>query len=197
MSRDVLGWSSEDYAALVEMANDQGSPADWFAAVMYRESDFKPSALNALGFRGLIQFSVSNLETMFRLSETQIANFTKLTPKQQLRYVGRYYKAWRPLDGWINRAQLYQATYMPGTIQFKGSANSTVLAKKGELNYNANLSLDPKKKGFITVQDLEDVIQLRIDRSDSQWPTILEGINAVSGQDATVVANLENLGVIK
>lgn len=192
--RDSLGWSLDDYKALVEMANRHQAPPEWFAAVMYRESDMNPRAKNSLGFRGLIQFSIDNLKNMFRLSDTQTENFTNLTPAKQIKFVDRFYHAWRPSDGWANRAQLYQATYMPGTIKWKGSDPGTILAKKGEQTYDLNLSLDPDKKGFITVNDLERVIQARLDRNGSLWPVALQGIAAAGGDTGGVVAEVDRTG---
>jgi hypothetical protein len=192
--RDSLGWTLDDYKSLVDMASRHQAPPEWFASVMYRESDMNPRAKNSLGFRGLIQFSVDNLKNMFMLSDTQTENFTNLTPSKQMRFVDRFYKAWRPQDGWANRAQLYQATYMPSTIKWKGSDPGTILAKKGEQAYDLNLSLDPDKKGFITVNDLDRVIQARMDRSGSLWPVALQGIAAAGGDTGDWTYNVERTG---
>lgn len=194
--KDALGWTLTDYQALKDLETHQGAPAEWFAAVQYRESDMNPAAKNALGFRGLIQFSVQNLKD-YGLSDAQIDKFTTWTPAKQMKYVDRFYRSWRPATGWESRAQIYQATYMPGTIKWKGSAPTTILAKKGSQEYDLNTGLDVGHKGYITVGDLESVIQTRLDRDDSLWIYALAGIDAAGGSvDPNSVAQLERTGLL-
>ncbi len=175
------------------MAQNQEAAPDWFAAVMYRESNMNPTAKNPLGFQGLIQFSRQNLVD-WGLTPTQVETFNKRTAAQQMPFIQRFYRSWRPKDGWVSRAQLYQATFMPGTIKWKGSDPSTVLAKKGDPEYDQNPSLQ-NATGKITVGDLENVIQAHIDQNDSQWNVALAGIDAAGGNlPSAAVAMLEKAG---
>lgn len=196
---DSNGWTTNDYTALVQMAQDQGAPADWFAAVMMAESSMNPSAKNPAGYRGLIQFSKDNLRSL-GLSNAEIENFTKRTPAQQMPFVARYFLPKRPPGGWINRSQLYQATYLPATIRSKGSAPGAVLARRGDGTgfYEGNTIFDFDKKGFITVGDLEHRLQNVTSNRSVKWADALNGIQAVSGQptdDHFVVFNPETAAV--
>lgn len=194
--RDILGWTLDDYQSLVDLATHQGTPPDWPAAVLYSESDFNPRVKNpSTGFQGLIQFSTDNLRA-FGLSPAQIDKFTKLTPAQQMKYVDRYFTAWRPATGWESRAQMYQSTFMPGTLKWKGSAPDAVLAKKGQPEYDLNTVLDRDKSGTITVSDLEQRIAERLEQPGSQWLAILAGIDAAGGVlPEPEVALLERAGI--
>jgi hypothetical protein len=195
MTLDILRWSPDDYQALVAMARTQGAPPEWFAAVMYRESDLNPKAMNpSIPTLGINQISAPNLKA-YGLSDEQLALFLSWSPARQMKYVERFYRPWRPATGWVSRAQIYQAAYMPGTIKWKGSDPATVLSKKGQPEYDLNTSLDPDKKGFVTVGDLERVLQARIDRSDSLFDYALAGIDNAGGNlEPGEVAMLERAG---
>lgn len=179
MATDANGWTPNDYAALVGMANRQGAPPDWFGAAMLAESGLSPAAINASGYRGLIQFSKSNLRG-FGLTNRQIEDFIKLTPAQQMPYVERYLRPWRPADGWANRAQLHQAVYLPGTIKAFGSDPHAIIVRKGDPNYNA--ILDKAKKGYIQVIDLEAFMRDAINHSPNKWQTFTTGIENAGGE---------------
>lgn len=189
--KDAIGWQPADYEALVKLAGrmpapvQEGSvPPEWLAAVMYSESRMRPWKANGLGYRGLIQLGTQELKGM-GLSDAQLARFTQLTPAQQMRYVERYYKVWQPAGGWISRAQLYQGTFLPSTIRYKGSDPATVLASKPSdgcpkahdvFCNNKILSHDGKK---ITVGDLDQTIEDVLTQTKEgplEWPVVLEGI---------------------
>jgi hypothetical protein len=166
-ARDILGWTAEDYQALVAMADRQGAPAEWFMAVMASESDMRPWAANAEGCVGLIQFC-----------SPPVANMASLSPAQQMPYIERYYAPKRPSGGWESRAQIYQANYLPATIRSKGSDPDTVIAVRGDGLYQGTI-FDHTNKGFTTVNDLE--IRLQDKTQGREWQAALAGIAAAGG----------------
>lgn len=174
MARDRNGWTPTDYDALVAMARNQGAPADWFAAVMASESDLRAFAQNPSGAQGLIQFA--GLGT----------NITGWTPAQQMPLVAKYYTPYRPVGGWVSRAQIYQANYLPATIAQKGSAPGTVLARRGAGDgFYQGAIFDKTGKGYTTVQDLELRLRDKTKPSDPQWQAALAGIRAAGGDIST------------
>ena len=190
-TKDANGWTPNDYDALVAMAERQGAPASWFAATMLAESDLMPSAKNSLGYRGLIQFSPTYLKD-FGLSDAQVANFTSWTPAQQMPYVERFLRPWRPVTGWVNRAQIQQAVYLPATIKLRGSTPESVIASKTDDSealrraYEANkAAFDPQNKGYIQVQDLENRLALVISHQPKRWTTALDGIHNAGGTSSS------------
>jgi hypothetical protein len=172
---DVNGWTADDYAALVAMANHQGAPPDWFAAIMLSESGLNPAAENSIGCRGLIGFCFG-------------APPRGTNPAEQMPYVNQYYQGWRPAGGWISRAQLYQSGYVPDTIRKLGSAPGTVLTRKGDGLYDGNEPLDPDNKGFITVNDLDRRLDHVTAANPRQWAAAQAGIVAAGGTLSTSAA---------
>lgn len=165
---DILGWTPNDYAALVAMAERQGAPPDWFAAVMMSESSMRPWAKNPNGgAQGLIQFA--------NLSE----DITGWTPAEQMPLIERFYSPWRPAGGWESRAQIYQANYLPATIGKLGSSPDTVIARRGDGLYQGAI-FDRGNKGFTTVGDLE--VRLAAVTHGAQWDAAVAGIEAAGGR---------------
>ena len=162
---DILGWSPDDYAALVNVAADLGVPPDWIAAVMMSESSMRPWAKNPSGAQGLIQWANLGYDV------------TGWTPAEQMPLVGKYYKPWMPPGGYISRAQLYQANYLPATIAKKGSSPDTVISVKGDGNYQGTI-FDATNKGYTTVGDLE--VRLAKVTQGAQWAAAMAGIDQAS-----------------
>jgi hypothetical protein len=181
-TKDKLGWTAKDYDALLAMAGRLDIPSEWLVAVMYSESQMNPKAKNSLGYRGLIQLGSSELHGM-GLKQAQIDDFTNWTPARQIPYAERYFKYWAPKEGgWVSRAQLYQATFLPSTVARLGSAPGVVLARKPKTGCpekgnvfcsNAPFSRDGKT---ITVGDLEAKIEERTKSPWSKFDTALEGV---------------------
>lgn len=171
---DILGWSPDDYAALVQAASQIGVPPDWLAAVMMSESTMQPWAKNPSGAQGLIQWA--NLGQ----------DVTSWTPAEQMPLVVKYYTPWIPNGGWISRAQLYQANYLPATIKTKGSDPNTVISVKGDGNYQGTI-FDHTNKGYTTVGDLET--RLEDVTKGTKWQAALDGIAAAGGNSSSPAPN--------
>lgn len=190
-TKDRLGWTIADYDALLATAARLGLDPAWLAAVIYSETSFDPSAHNSLGYRGLIQFGKNELHGM-GLSEKQVDDFIHWSPVRQMPFVERYLKYWAPADGWISRAQIYQATFLPSTIARLGSKPEVVLARKpadgcpspgNVFCANAVFSRDGKT---ITVGDLEAKIVERINSPWSKFATAQEGVQAASDRRVAI-----------
>lgn len=171
--KDRLGWTSDDYAAQHAVAQHQGIPDDWLAAVEMSESSMNPAARNPSGAQGLIQFA--NLGQ----------DITGWTPAQQMPLIDAYFTPKRPPGGWISRAQLYQAGYLPITIKTKGSEPNTILSVQGDGFYQGAI-FDRQGKGFTTVADLEarlnDVTYgASTPGAIARWNAALAGIAAAGG----------------
>jgi len=164
---DIVGWNPSDYTALVNMAYSLGAPAEWFAAVMMSESSMQASAQNSSGCVGLIQFC-----------SPPVANMTSMTPAQQMPYVANYYLPKVPAGGFISRAQIYQANYLPATIAKDGSDPSAVISTKGDGLYQGVI-FDHTNKGYTTVGDLE--YRLAQVTQGAKWQAVLDGIQAAGG----------------
>lgn len=167
---DLNGWTPADYQGLVAVARRIRIPADWLAAVMLNESGLHSSATNSIGCVGLIQWCSPPRSDMASLS-----------PADQMPYVLQYFSGWTPPGGWSSRGQLYQATYVPATIQLKGSSPTTVITQRGDGLYDGNETLDPDGKGWITVGDLDRVLGATVAAHPQKWAAVEAGIQAAGG----------------
>ena len=148
------------------------------AAVMYSESGVFAHAHNEDGdASGLIQFLPS---TLARLRWTQGDDaFRRLTARQQLPFVQRYYQ---PYVGHLSSiAGLYVATFMPVHIKNAHDPNFILTAKGGPYGwaYAANASLDANGDLAITVDELEAAV--RRNARGARWWEILARLDASDG----------------
>jgi hypothetical protein len=173
LGKDLLGWAPEDYAALTAMAQRQGAPAEWFASVMMSESSMNPSAVNASGCVGLIQFC-----------SPPVSGIRAMSPAEQMPWIENFYAPKRPAGGWPSRAAIYLANYLPAVLRSKGSDPSTVIATAGDGLYQGAI-FDHAGKGFSTVADLEqrlqDVTSGAKGHAAAMWNAALAGIAAAGG----------------
>lgn len=196
---DSNGWTQNDYAALVQMARSQGVPPDWFAAVFMAESGMHAGAQNRRGcvasqsttcYQGLAQLSKEFLQSTMHMSPAEMDSFARRTPAQQMEAIDRYFRPWRPRSGWISRAQIYQATFLPATIARKGSTPNTVITRREDSDsfYEDNLIFDRAKKGFITVADLDRRMEIATEHDNPQgWRDALVGIQNAGGDNSFVL----------
>jgi hypothetical protein len=160
---DVPGLRSTTDAfkrGLWELAARHGWNVDAIAAIISRESGFKPSAKSPFGTAsGLLQW----IDRTAQLMGTTAAALRQMSAEEQLPYVEKYYRmmgahaGWRPVD-----------YYLAGWGTGIGKPNDYVLASKtdpkkyngGTKNlYDLNASLDADGDGHITVNDVAEVLE--------------------------------------
>lgn len=137
---------------------------DWLMLVMYKESGFSPSIVNAsAGATGLIQFMPSTATSL----GTTTASLKAMSGLQQLDYVKKYYAQilkWFPKTSYNSFYDLYLATFYPAAV---GQSDSFVLGlEKGNESYakkifdqNPAISKFAAKNhnnSHITIKDFKD-----------------------------------------
>ena len=155
-------------------SNLRCEPVD-LLSVMMSESQVRATAHNPNGdASSLIQFMP---QTLANLGWTQgHAAFRQLTAEQQLPFVEKYFAS-HVAQGLSSAARLYQATFLPATLNM-GSSPDTVIAATGGINgfaVPANPAFDINHDGRITVGEL----QAAIDRNarGARWDEIVARLN--------------------
>jgi len=163
-------------------------------SVMMSESGVKAMAHNPNGdASGLIQFmpaTLSRFKNPGAPSEPGVPlheTFRRLSAEEQLPFVEEYFSAFIG-KGLTSAARLYQATFLPATLDL-GSDPDTVIAQQGGINsfaVDANKVFDTNNDGAITVGEL----QAAIDRNTKN-ARFAEIINRLNGEsiDETIDLN--------
>lgn len=178
--------SDDDLNATVETANKLGIKPEYLLAVISFESatSFDPAKKNnTSGATGLIQFMPS---TAKRLGTTTDA-LSRMTYKEQLEYVERYFDPWRNK---LKRLEdVYAAVLWPTAI---GRPLDYVLFSYPSIEYRQNYGLDPigsggpnkdadmasdkqwvggNRKGFVTLDNAASSVRKHI-KKDGATPDI-------------------------
>lgn len=144
-------------------------------SVMMSESGVKAKAHNPNGdASGLIQFIPKTLANLGWPNGQ--AAFRQLSAEEQLPYVEKYFSPYIS-KGLTSAARLYQATFLPATLNL-GSDPDTVISESGGINsfvYNPNKLFDTNKDQKITVGGLQEAI----DRNThgGRWNEIVSRFN--------------------
>ena len=96
------------------------------------------------GATGLIQFMPSTAKAL----GTTTAALAAMNHEQQMQYVVKYFTKLAPIPNSIKG--VYLSVFWP---KFRSNADSTVIAKDGEIAYAQNAGFDREKKGYFTVGD--------------------------------------------
>lgn len=164
---DLPGLSARESAepgfalALSGVAARLGLDPNYLGAVMSLESGFDPQATNPNKDRngesatGLIQF----MPATAKLVGTTVEALHAMTAIQQLPFVEAFYKVAGRGIRKDTPGDYYMATFMP---KFVGAPPETVLATRGEANYDENAGLDTDGDGTITVADVWKKIDTRV-----------------------------------
>jgi hypothetical protein len=133
------------------VASNLGISSDWLMAVIYKESRFNPSAVNAIsGATGLIQFMPATAVGL----GTTVAAIKQMDSVQQLSLIQRYYA---PYASALNDyTDLYLATFFPRALGKPDTyvmKTDTVTASKIAAQ---NPGVDINKDGQITVAEFRN-----------------------------------------
>jgi hypothetical protein len=160
--------------------------------VMMNESGVKATAHNPNGDAGgLIQFMP---QTLVNLGWTDGHDaFRRLSAEEQMPFVERYFQPYAS-KGLSPAARLYQATFLPATLDAGSDLDTVVCGQNGPFAfaYGPNKGFDRDGKGFITVGDL----QAAIDRAarGPRWDEImarLDGTFVDGGIDLSTVSGIQ------
>jgi hypothetical protein len=143
--------------------------------VMMNESNVRATAHNPNGdASGLIQFMPQTL-TNLGWNQGHEA-FRQLSADQQMPYVDQYFTPYIA-KGLSPAARLYQATFLPATLDLGADLGTIICGQNGPyaFAYGPNIGFDSERKGFITIGDL----QAAIDRAcvGERWNEILARLN--------------------
>lgn len=147
-------------------------------AVMMSESGVRASAHNPNGdASGLIQFMPNILVGLGWLNGPDA--FRELSAEAQLPFVKKFFAPYAS-KGLSSAARLYQATFLPATLDL-GSDADTVICQQGGIHsfaYAPNKVFDQNRDGKITVGELQDAI----DRNTKgrRWEEIVARLNGTS-----------------
>lgn len=147
------------------MVDRTGFDGDAIAAIISRESGFKPDAKNQLPGQtavGLIQFTTTTLRGL-GFNGTR-DDFAELDDVEQLEFVERYFKRAFPLALPRRQVDYYLATWGAPA----GLAPEHVLATKGDKLYEVNKGLDVNVDGEIRVADLDVALSSTIAKAGGQ-----------------------------
>lgn len=144
-------------------------------SVMMSESGVRATAHNPNGdASGLIQF-MPNILVNLGWSNGSAA-FRQLSAADQLPYVEKYFSPYVN-KGLTSAARLYQATFLPATLDLGSDAN-TVICQQGGINsfaYLPNKVFDENNDGMITVGELQDAINRNT--TGPRWNEIVSRLN--------------------
>lgn len=136
-------------------------PPEWLMTVIYFESRFDPTAVNAKGSgaTGLLQWKREEAELIGATPE-KIKNMDAI---EQLDLIADYLKAVKQQQGsnFEDLTDLYLAAFYPQAL---GEDYCYAMFQSGEINYNRYAPLDFNTDGRITVKDIDD-------RLKEQFPT--------------------------
>lgn len=140
--------------AFLKAVNDTsgrlGIDPNWLLFVMYKESNLKPGAVNAInGASGLIQFTRKTAEWL----GTSLESIRFMSNVQQMVWVEKYYQTWK--SKYKSFIDLYMATFFPAAL---GKPDDWVLqAKNMSAAYIASLNsgVDLNKNNEITVGEFK------------------------------------------
>lgn len=146
------------YPALWGITAQTGIRPEWLLPVLYAESGFNPAVPNQAGqpFFGINQASTA-LITQFAGVDPQ--TYLTWPASQQLQtvvkgYLGGLVASYGPLRSGV---RVYQGNFLPATLNTARHLTD-VVASAPSAYYTANVGLDPKGKGNITVQDLANFV---------------------------------------
>lgn len=127
-------------------------PAEWLMAVMFLESRFDASAVNAKGSgaTGLLQWTPQEAQALGITSE----KLRNTPPNEQLDYALSFLKNIKTkYKSYENLTDLYLAVFYPDAL---GEDYCYTLYKKGEADYDRYAPLDQNNDGRLTVKDIDD-----------------------------------------
>ena len=158
---------------------------------MMSESGVKATAHNPNGdASGLIQFMPKILVGLGWTSGPDA--FRELSAEEQLPFVEKFFTPYVP-KGLSSAARLYQATFLPATLDL-GSEPNTVICQQGGINsfaYGPNKVFDRDGDGAITVGEL----QAAIDRNTQgpRWAEIVARLNGTALDETIHLQTLEGV----
>lgn len=152
--------------SLLDTAFSLGTDVDWLAAIISRESGFRPGAVNRrTGATGLIQFKPSTALSL----GTTASSLAAMTASEQLPYVKKYFSRFY---GKLNTpSDVYTAVFTPSHV---GKGEDNVIAHRGDAIYEANFPLDLDNDGTITNGDLGKAIERTLSDSHGRISAVVE-----------------------
>ncbi len=138
-----------------EISSMLGIQPEWLMAVMYSESKFDASVLNARGSgaTGLIQFMPFTAKEL----NVSLERLKQMTPVQQLEYVYLYLQNVKERYGaYQSLTDLYLGVLYPKAIN---QDYCYALYAKPSQSYRQNSGLDENKDGIVTVSDIDKRMQ--------------------------------------
>lgn len=160
-------------------------------SVMMSESGVRATAHNPNGgASGLIQFMPNILVGLGWTDGSEA--FRQLSAEGQLPFVEKFFAPFAS-RGLSSAARLYQATFLPATLDL-GSDPDTVICQQGGVNsfaYGPNKVFDRNGDGQITVGELQQAI----DRSTtgSRWQEIVSRLNGTPIDETIDLQTVEGI----
>ena len=143
--------------ALWSIYNSTGVRPEWLIPVLAYESGLNPGVANAAGYPyyGLNQIAGSQLQAR----GIDPADYLTWPASRQLStvvgpYIAGQVKSFGPLQ---SATRVYQANFLPATLK-TATWLGDVIATRGDAYYGPNAGLDQSGKGFITTEDLAQVM---------------------------------------
>ncbi|NJN46970.1 MAG: hypothetical protein HC808_11395 [Candidatus Competibacteraceae bacterium] len=182
------------FQKLQVMCNNLGCDPQHMLKVWFSESiGIYADAKNPAGAYGLNQ--ITNLAGVgwTRTSD----EYLKLSAEEQLPFIEKYYT---PYKGRLTSiARIYQVNFLPATFSNVTKPDDVLASKDGPYAwaYNANPALDPStpKKGYITLGDLEKVVEGAVNNGyklrkgggsyQDRWKEIVDRLQKASSSAAT------------
>ena len=135
------------------IARKYGFAPSWLMVVMNIETGgaFRPGLYQISGAVGLIQFTTVAAKSL----NTNLTYLASLNVIEQLDWVDKYFALWKPTGKIKRPVDLYLLVFAPAFI---GAAQNKVLYSAPSAAYSQNKSLDRAKKGYISVSDVQRVL---------------------------------------
>lgn len=166
-------WTVEDFQSLAALSHQLGmNPAD-LLVVLWSESGGHPWAQfpkapaypQAAGLNQITSVAAATAG----LSEAQRADMVHWTVAQQLPVVEHYFSHLGWPYSYPNAGIIYAMNFGANRVKARGTAPDTVLYDTSDGNaYTTNSAFDTEKKGYITIQDLSNHLQVVASRPDYQ-----------------------------
>lgn len=151
--------------ALWDIFDATGIRPEYLLPVLAYESGFNPAIQNGAGapYYGIGQNGTQDIATY---AGTDPSTYMTWSASQQLSTVVKSYftnivSKYGPLN---SGTRVYQAEYLPGTLSTVTSLNG-VLSSSPSPYYTANRSFDHGGKGYITLDDLSQVVAMEASKS--------------------------------
>jgi len=177
----TLDLDDEFFSSLAVMCKRLNCTPLHMLKVMHFESGVQADPPHNNLARGIIQFLPTTLDG---LGFPEALDITKLNATEQLQWVEKYFSSHAPY-GLESVAKIYLATFMPALLRDPRSKDPAfvICGQAGPYKniYQSNRAFDAKRKGFVTVQDLEDAAETHA--TGARWNELTIRLGVAEGSE--------------